>query len=99
MVTSSSVQAALRRLVPAVKLPCDFDASEATEEEIELHTIARVEAEAAAEAHAEAELNSRNVSIAELHGIVPHMEHLVYQASCLVNDIRVSPIISKIPAH
>ena len=46
------------------------------------------EAKQEAEHRAEGELLLKGIVIQELYSVVPHMEHLIYQASCLLNALR-----------
>jgi len=90
VVGASNLQAGLRDLVPPSAAVC---AEHLSEEELQ-------EAEKAekqeAELRAEAELNLRNITIDELYSVVPHVEHLIYQASCLLNSIR-SSVVGMVP--
>ena len=92
VVGASNLQAGLRELVPATAA---VFAEHMNEEE--LREAERVEKQES-ELRAEAELNRLNITIDELYSVVPHMEHLIYQASCLLNSIRsVGPVIKPEP--
>lgn len=86
MVASSVLQIAIRNLVPRVQLPDCAD--DPTDEEFELRSQAAEKAQGEAEAKAELELRSHGISISDLYSIVLHMEHMVYQSSCLNNSFR-----------
>lgn len=88
IIASSGLQAGLRKLVPGVTMPVDLD--ELTDEELERQLALEAEAKAQAEVKAHTDLERRGMSLQKLYSVVPHLEHLVYQASCLSNTLQAS---------
>mmetsp|Transcript_43745 Transcript_43745/g.81627 ORF Transcript_43745/g.81627 Transcript_43745/m.81627 type:complete len:305 (-) Transcript_43745:221-1135(-) len=87
VVAASNLQTGLRELVPAVHVRSDGLSDE------EFHALMAHEKHEI-EAHAEGELLKLGISIDELYSVVPHMEQMIYQASCLVNSVRHPPPVS-----
>ena len=84
VVAASSLQTGLRELVPAVHIRSDG----LNDEELQAATA---QEKHEAEARAEEELQRLGITIDELYSVVPHMEQMIYQASCLVNSLRHPP--------
>lgn len=82
VVASSNLQAGLRELVPpAAPVYGEHLSAEELQE-----AVAAEKQES--EQRAEAELNKVGISIDELYSVVPHMEHCIYEASCLLNSVE-----------
>lgn len=93
VVAASNLQTGLRELVPATT-PVYADVSEEELQAMEKHEKHE------AEARGEEELNRLGISLDEVYSVVPHMEQMIYQASCLVNSARTAPapvVMSKEP--
>jgi len=92
VVASSNLQTGLRELVP----PSAPAFSERMNEQERLEAIAAEKQEA--ELRGEAELKKLAISIDELYSVVPHMEHSIYQASCLLSSVeRRGSVVSNPP--
>ena len=85
VVAASSLQTGLRELVPAVHIRAD---DYLNDEELQAVTA---QEKHEAEALAEEELHRLGITIEELYSVVPHMEQMIYQASCIVNSMRHPP--------
>lgn len=90
VVASSNLQAGLRELVPPTAVSGDHMTAE------ELQEAAAAEKQEA-EQRAEEELNKLGITIDELYSILPHMEHCIYQASCLLNSVERRGSIVGVP--
>eukprot|EP00931_Biecheleriopsis_adriatica_P093025 TRINITY_DN66779_c0_g1_i1.p1 TRINITY_DN66779_c0_g1~~TRINITY_DN66779_c0_g1_i1.p1 ORF type:complete len:340 (-),score=83.25 TRINITY_DN66779_c0_g1_i1:39-1010(-) len=86
IVASSSLQAGLQALIPRVELP--EGPEDPTEEELELQLEAEAKAKEEAEAKAAEKLRGRGIPPEMLFHVVPHLEQLIYQASCVINSLR-----------
>ena len=84
VVAASNLQTGLRELVPAVHIRADG----LNDEELQALTA---QEKHEAEARAEEELHRLGITVDELYSVVPHMEQMIYQASCLVNSLRQPP--------
>lgn len=88
IVASSSLQAGLRKLVPEVTTPASPE--DLTDEELDRQLALEADAKARADVKAHSDLERRGLSLQKLYSVVPHLEHLVYQASCLSTSLRAS---------
>eukprot|EP00438_Fugacium_kawagutii_P006085 Skav220311 [mRNA] locus=scaffold525:69951:70877:+ [translate_table: standard] len=91
VVASSNLQAGLRELVPPTAA---VFGDHMTEEELQEAAAAEKQE---AEQRAEEELNRLGIAMDELYSILPHMEHCIYQASCLLNSVERRGSIVGIP--
>eukprot|EP00930_Biecheleria_cincta_P028526 TRINITY_DN19913_c0_g1_i1.p1 TRINITY_DN19913_c0_g1~~TRINITY_DN19913_c0_g1_i1.p1 ORF type:complete len:103 (+),score=18.71 TRINITY_DN19913_c0_g1_i1:115-423(+) len=66
------------------------ETEELSDDELERQLALEAEEKARAEVKAHADLKRRGMSFQTLYSVVPHLEHLVYQASCLSNSLQAS---------